>query len=74
MFIETVYCGNAGLSYITYAHNHLDRLLMTEIHIWNPENSAHVVNIHPLRLGILFTELSSSNYLQIAFIFGLQTL
>ena len=25
-------------------------------------------------LGILFKELSSSNYLQIAFIFGLQTL
>ena len=49
MFIETVYCGNAGMSYITYAHNHLDRLLMTEIHIWNPENSTHVVNVHPLR-------------------------
>ena len=31
-------------------------------------------DIYTSILGILFKELSSSNYLQIAFIFGLQTL
>ena len=36
MFIETVYCGLSGMSSITYAHNKLDRLLMTEMHVWDP--------------------------------------
>ena len=48
----------ANESYLTF--------LVTELLIY--------INIQVCRLGILFKELSSSNYLQIAFIFGLQTL
>ena len=50
MFIETVYCGQAGMSVITYAHNDLDRLLVSEMHIWNPQaqNSTHRVNVQSL--------------------------
>ena len=48
MFIETVYCGQTGMSSIIYAHNELDRLLMTEMHVWQPQGGQVEVKIESL--------------------------
>ncbi len=46
--METIYCGMTGLAYITYAHNVLTSLLVTEVHFWNYADQSATITFQSL--------------------------